>query len=405
MKKIASLLFIVWSVLIVNAQKDVSNVGEVTPIKSNINFDGTQIMYALPKNIVRIEFTIQKKQLVRGPYAKYASTYLNINEGVIGSDAVYYSIADIKFQRYSVVDSSKYFAIGKINPFNIPEIKLNADGVILSYNSDSQVEGYETKSCPEILKEKEFADDLFLDMGLHPFLLEKTETLYRTVKTDSNEMQVPYTQKKLVPTTDEQNAEEAAAFIRKLRKRRSKLLFGLKDEVNEVDGAAMKLMIQELKQLETSYLQLFIGKEQIVEHKYYFDFEPEADVIQEQAILCYFSSKKGLSSNKNDARRGGYEPIVLKSNLLGSIPKPELKFMDNSGKTPTSINYGLYYRIPGRVKFTLKTKASILAQQQLQIAQKGEVVPLPGEYLIDRKFAIDFYPETGGLKSIKHNNE
>lgn len=405
MKKITSLLFIIWSVLGVNAQKDVSNVGEVTPIKSNVDFDGTQIMYALPKNIVRIEFTVEKKQFVRGPYAKYAAKYLNITEGVIGADAMYYSISDINFQRYAVVDSSKFFSIGKINPFNIPEIRLNADGVIISYNSDSEIEGYEAKSCPEIFKEKEFEDELFLDMGLHPFLFEKSETLYRTVKTDSNEMQVPYTQKKMVSTSDEQNAEEAAAFIRKLRKRRAKLLFGMKDEVSEFDGVAIKTMIHELKQLEKSYLELFVGRKQFVEHKYYFDFEPEADVVQEQAILCYFSSKKGISSNKNDARRGDYEPIILKSNLLGSIPKPKLKLMDNSGKTPTSINYGLYYRIPGRVKLTLKTKNAVLAQQQIQIAQKGSVVPLPGEYLVDRKFAVDFYPETGGLKSIKHNKE
>jgi len=405
MKKILSLIILGVSILSVYAQKDVSNVGEVTPVKSNLNFDGTQIVYALPKNFIRIELTIQKTQLIRGPYASYAAKYLNINEGVIGSNNSYYSISNTKFLRYSVVDSTKFFSIGRINPFNIPEIKLNVDGVILSYNSDSKVEGYEAKSCPDIFPEQEFEDELFVDMGVHPFLSEKSETLYRTVKTDSNEMKMPYTQKKLVPTSEEQNAEEAAAFIRKLRKRKAKLLMGWSGEVNEVDGAAMKIMIEELKNLEDSYLELFMGREQTIEHKYYFDFEPESNVIQEQAIICFFSSKNGISSNKSDARRGDYEPIILKSSMLGNVPKPKLKLMDNSGKTPTAIHYGLYYRIPGRVKLTLKTKNTILAQQQLQIAQKGQVVPLPGEYLVDRKFAIDFYPETGGLKSIKHNKD
>ncbi len=405
MKKLSLVLVLLSIIFLASAQKVVTNSTEVRAANTQLTFNGNQLYYALPKNIVRVEFTIQQTQLFEGPYARYASKYLNINDGVIGSNKTNYEISNIKMDRFSVIDSSKFFAISNVNAFNIPEIKLNSDGVIISYNSNSNNEGYKVEACPTALLSAGLADYMFDDLGVRSFMTEKSETLYRTVKTDTSETQVPYTHKKSASTSEEMNAEEAAAFIRKLRKRRLKLLTGVFEETNAVGGQAMKIMIAELEKLEQQYLNLFTGVELVTKQKYYFDFEAEEGVTQEQVVLGWFSPKNGLSSNKNDAQKSDFKSILLKSIMLSGIPPPKIDRIDNTLKTPAAIKYGLYYRIPGRVNLTIQCNNNILIRQQMQIAQKGEVVPLPKEYLIDRKFAIDFYSQTGGIKSITLNKD
>ena len=56
------------------------------------------------------------------------------------------------------------------------------------------------------------------------------------------------------------DAEAAADFIRKLRKRRNKLIYGDGGETFAVEGESMKKMLDALDVYEQKYLELFIGK-------------------------------------------------------------------------------------------------------------------------------------------------
>lgn len=405
MKRFVIIVLVSIHVLVLSAQRDITNEAEVRPVSKNLVFNGSQIVYALPKNIIRIEISVKSTEYAKGPYAGYAEKFLNISEGVIVTDRSFFEISDVKMHRYSVVDSSRHFAISKINPFNIPEIQLNSDGVIIAYNASERVNGYSIETCASknIIGSTEMTP--FLDLGVKPFLIEKSETLYKTVKTDTSETQVPYTQKKMTATTTERDADEAAAFIRKLRKRRLKLLLGTAEGINQVEGHALEIMIKELEGLERSYLELFIGKEQSCEYKYYFEFEPSDDALQEQKVLCWFSETNGVSLLKTDGKKGKYDQVVISSKLLGTMQKPRIEVIDSDGKNPEPIKYGLYYRIPGRVALNVKVGQDVLLQKQMQIAQKGQIIPLPGEYLTDRNFAIYFYPEVGSIKGIYQNKE
>jgi len=398
--RVVLLLISLLLIIVVKAQKEEQLYCEVRQVSSNFIINGNQMFYALPKNTLRIEVKVEKVSQFEGPYSRYAKKYLNINEGVVQNNDEHYSIQSVKFHRLSQPDSSKYFSLSCIGYNGFPMLQLNSDGVLIGCNSDALIEGYSSYSCPMLCSEPDTEEYYFTDLGIKAFLFKKNETVYKIVQTDSTPTRVPIVESKLIESTSEMNAEAAASFIRKLRKRRFKLITGDKEEVVSVGGGEIEHMIKELENYEKKYLELFVGKIISKEYTYYFDFEPDEQTHAEQQILGWFSRTKGFEIEKPDIRRGDFKPLIVSAKLKGKVPKSQIQVMDQSQKSPTAIKYGLFYRIPGRIDVTLKYTDQILARQEWEIAQKGQIVPLPVSYLNDQNYCIDFYPETGALKRI-----
>lgn len=400
MKQILLIIILLIQFITVFSQKEEGADCDVKKVTSKFIIDGRQMFYVLPKNTIRVEVEVKKTIQYEGPYSTFAPKYLNISEGIIQMDAESYSIISVQFSRTSKADSSQYYSITSNGYEDFPMLQLNADGVILGCNLTKPVPDYSTISKPFTATKSKMEDFNFADLGIKPFLVEKEITLYKTVETDSTPQRVSYVQSKIEPTTAEYNAEEAAAFIRKIRKRRMKLVMGLKEEVIEVEGKSMRAMIEELNKYERLYLELFLGKTVEKTDKYYFEFEPNSKSGNEQQNLGWFSQSRGISSVKPDAKRKDFKPLEIKSQTISEMPKSQIQTMDKSGKTPVPIKYGLYYRIPGRIDMSLHYSNKIIARQKWEIAQKGKVLPLPVDYLNNHKYSIEFYPETGALKGI-----
>lgn len=400
MKK--ALLFVVGVVFVVNvyAQKEGLLDCDVRQVSNKLSVNGNQLFYALPRNTLRIQLEVTCETLFKGPYSQYASKYLGISDGVIHNDDELFKISSVKVDRLSQPDSMHYYSVTVGGFSGFPMLQLNSDGVILGCNLPYQVEGNGFKPSSQFQSEFESDEYVFTDLGVKPFVYEKTETLYKMVETDSVPARIAYEHKKIEQTSEEMNAEEAAAFIIKLRKRRLKLIAGIKDEVIDVNGNAIDAMIEELKRIEDKYLELFIGKTSEKKYTYYFDFDPDAGTSAEQQIVGWFSNKKGLIVGKREFRKADYKPLVIHANVKGKIPETQIQVMDQNQKTPTPIKYGLYYRIPGRIDVMLKYNNQILTQQEWEIAQKGQVLPLPVTYLNDQSYAVEFYPEVGSVKRI-----
>ncbi len=404
MKRFAFVFFISIQFLTGFSQKEQEITCEVRQVTSKLMINGRQMFYALPKNVIKIDITIKKTSQFVGPYYKYAQKYLNVNEGVIQMDGEFFIIESAKFIRLSMPDSSKYYSLNCIGHNELPLLQLNRDGVLIGCNVNKAIKGYSTEKQPFYWPEPKTEEFQFVDLGVKPFLVEKKEKMFKTVQTDSVPVRVPYTKTVLHPTSNDFNAAEASAFIRKIRKRRMKLVMGYKDETFAVDGQSMQKMVEELDNYEKMYLELFMGKTIEKLYTYSFYYEPEEDSDAEQKIVGWFSPSRGLNTTKPTARRSDFQPLVIKSNTVGKVPNAEIEVMDNSQKNPSSIKYGLYYRIPGRINMCLYLIDRKLACMQCEIAQKGRVVPLPVDYLMNQKYSIEFYPETGALKSIYLNS-
>lgn len=385
------------------AQKEVVPGCEVKPTGQQLSVDGHQLFYCLPKNYFRVAVTIQQIEQTPGPYANFAEKYLNISDGVVQSENSYYQIEKVELHRYSRPDSAFYYSINCYNGELLPQIQLDKGAVLLSINVSTETMGSREPEPVINTQQTDFDPYYFYDLGSDSFV-EEIEESFEKNPGDTSKVKDQVIISSLVETSEEQNAKEAADFIRKLRKRRLKLLVGLKDETFAVEGAALQVMVSELDKLEEKYLELFVGKTRSRQFTYSVDFEPDAQSPAEQQIVGWFSPNTGISSSKSDIRKGDYKPLILKTEVLGKVPEPKLQTMDNSTKSPTPIKHGIFYRIPALSNISLNYSEQVLFKSVFELAQKGQVVPLSSEYF-NNNYQIILSPETGGLVKIVKNSQ
>lgn len=380
-----------------SAQKEVESSLSVSKVGNIINIDGHQVFYSLPQNSLVVSIDITKTVYAQGPYAQYAQKYLNITTGIVDETKTEYQIDGLSVDRFSSPDTSQLYAINYSGIDYLPMVQLNADGSILAINSKNGAKGYKLEKI-QSGTEPVTEPISFVDFGVKPFFLDEIE---ETAEDDSISAKKPKQPTTVVKTVEE-NAADAAAVIRKIRKRRLKLVAGISGEANAVDGKAMKSMIKELDKLEAEYLSLFIGKKVQVSYKQSVSVTPNADSNVEQITVGYFSKSQGFAA-KQDAKRTDCYPVTMKITTLTSSPKVSIKEVETSAKTTSSIKYGVYYRMPATVSISVDCDGLAHYSKMLVIAQKGVVVPLPTDYMNNQKFAIEFDAETGALKSISNN--
>ncbi|MCQ2375078.1 MAG: DUF4831 family protein [Salinivirgaceae bacterium] len=374
------------------AQKDAESFIQVNSIKGNsFSSNGRQIVYSLPQNYFSITFNVKKVVKVAGPYANWAEKYLNITSDVITSNETNYAIEDVKINRFSVPDSSNRYAISYSNQDLAPAITLASNGMIATCNAHADI----TVNEPDIITVNQLENNnieaRFFDLGVKSFMCEEGGD--EENEADSLENKKPTT---IIPKTDEQNAEDAASFIRKLRKRRLKLAVGMSGEVNSYDGLAMQTMLAEIDKLEKSYIELFVGR--VIESHYTetFTIAPTSSTEVEQRHIVWFSPSQGFTVN---ARKSDAVDIQLKITTLSSKTDVERQTTDASSKSSSAIRYGLYYREPAIAVLSIDCPNVLRFRTQTTIAQKGSVLSLPADYF-NHKYSIVFDTETGALKSI-----
>lgn len=375
------------------AQKDAESFIQVNKVNDNtLLTNGRQIVYSLPQNYFTITFNVKKVAKVAGPYAQWAEKYLNITSDVITSNETNYAIENVKINRFSIPDTSNRYAISYSSQDLAPAISLASNGMIAACNTNADIALNE----PELLivnrLENNNIDAHFFDLGVKPFMCEEGS--------DDNEEADSLASKKptnVIPKTEEQNAEDAAAFIRKLRKRRLKLAVGMSGEVNSYDGLAMQTMLAEIDKLEKSYIELFVGRQIESQYTETFTIVPNSNTEIEQQHIVWFSPSQGFTVN---ARKSDAVDIQLKITTLTSKTDVERQTIDASSKTSSSIRYGLYYREPAIAVLSIDCPNILRFRTQTTIAQKGSVLSLPTDYF-NHKYSIVFDVETGALKEVK----
>jgi hypothetical protein len=74
----------------------------------------------------------------------------------------------------------------------------------------------------------------------------------------------------------------------------------------------------------------------------------------------------------------------------------------STSDNPNAGKSGLYYRMPGMADVRISDGGTQLAGARIPVAQFGTIAPVP-EDLLDGAYKIEFYPNTGAVKSILEN--
>jgi hypothetical protein len=208
----------------------------------------------------------------------------------------------------------------------------------------------------------------YVDLGIYSNFAERTETMYKTLVTDTSFVQVPVQRTVVEQKSAATKAKEAADFLLELRTRRFEMLTG-EYEVYP-DGEAMSAAIRKLDQLEASYLSLFTGKTIFKEEKRAYFIVPDAGSTATQYRLALFSDLLGFVP----AELMEGQPIELHLQPLGKTRSPENHYSVALGRDPGNM---LIYRIPDVVELTLKWGDQVLYEQRTSLFQSGTLVTAP----------------------------
>lgn len=365
------------------------NVSHVT---SELDVSSKQgVFYALPATLIQVNLKVTKTEYIAGPYAQYASKYLDL-ENVITDDYNNYEIVEARLNTSAVPDPDHiYFA--ELNPKTTKEnvsVLLSLSEAGLAMGVDGTVPGGVETSLTSSGFHVKSGDTDYFRYFAETNLVEQTDTIIQKVVVDTVVMEKFYLDKRWVEKSDEQKAVEAANKINKIRDARFNLLSGYQEV--PFDAGAISFMYDKLVKLEDEFLSLFAGISIKKQLHYTFTVKPDKEENSILTPVFVFSSTSGI---KSVGSTGG-EKINLRIEKLTDLTN--LNAVVNKRNDGNSGNHGFYYRIPSSAIVTLEINNDIKPQRTFPISQLGETTYLPTHVT-----SVQFHKNTGAIKAILIN--
>ena len=320
------------------------------------------VNYFLPKTMLDIDVRIAKTEKKAGPYYRYAEKYLGISD-IIKENQTFYELEGIGISSQGVPDKEKTYLIELKSKTTAPFVYLTESGLICTINAEYIVEETPQKKAESISsKSKVSAETLFTEEYLQAGSTAKM-------------------------------AEITAKQIYKIRESRMDILTGNADNVPR-DGAALKLILEQLENQEKALVELFTGSSDRSISVVSMNIEPQTEMDKE--VIFRFSKYLGIV-DKNDLSG---EPVYMNLKKINSI---EPLTVDDSKKKGKPQDQGVFYNIPGQGLAEIYFGTNQLFKATFNITQFGTTQVLANPIFEDKKTPVKvyFYPETGGIKNVE----
>jgi len=358
------------------------NVNKIDASFNTSNQEG--IIYALPQTLIKVDVTVEKKELLAGPLRNYAEQFMGISN-YIRNNSFEYDIKDMRLSTISEADPNQYYFVSLGEKASREEwqtvLSLNGKGMITSVNALSPDATNDMSSYSSALSTDEVRDIFryYADRNMYA----KVDTIVRTINIDTITIEDYTFKTTMIDKPLEVKAAEIAEMISKIRESRYNLLTGYQ-EVNYSEGA-LKFMNEELLQMEEDYLRLFTGAVVKSYFTYTFTYLPTAASIGNTVPIFALSKTSGISA-------GGGDPVNIK--ITSSANTTNLSSSDNG------TGNGIYYRLPDEAEIELIFLGNTVAQMRAAISQYGKLGVLPASAA-----NVEFDEKTGGLKSVKLDSQ
>jgi hypothetical protein len=329
---------------------------EVSKTASNVGGPKT-LIYSLPKTRVDINVQVTKTTTIAGPYAAYAEKYLSLT-GVALSKVEAFEISNIHISPVNEPDPEHFYAVSFKNyPSNLDKLfSMTQQGLMLNLEDS-------WKSVSNDFPSKQSGSGVLFETSIRePNIKERVDTFYKTILTDASFVKVPIYKKSVEIKTEEQKAEDMANLILKIRKRRLKLMMG--EYEFHPEGAALKVIVEELGKQEEELMSNFIGKKIKETFSYSYSFSPAGPFSKE---LLWFSEDKGVS----ESSKNGLNAVSVSFNMK-ETPAPE-----TGVKLPEKLTNSIYFRSPEMTSVSVKLGNKVLAEAKIPVFQAGKIQQLP----------------------------
>lgn len=326
------------------------------------------VVYSLPSTSLVLQVETIKEVYTPGPYAKYAGKYLGID--VPQQSEERYQLSSIKLTPALEADMSQRY-VANISTLSSQSaatfFKMTSQGVVVL--SDSQ------KGSENLWRFPTLTDNFDNNPAAATPSFTSTETtLYKNVKNSNGGFdRVSIQQNQVVEKSVEKKAQEIAAQIFSLRKKRVDIITGDTDAT--FSGEALGAAIDEITRLEEEFMSLFLGKTQSSTQSLSFNVVPKAENERQLYIAFRLSDNQGLMPADDVLGR----PIILEL-TQEEIAKPSQTVQGSISKNNKKIN--IFYRVPSICLVKVLDGQHTLLQTRIPIYQLGETLSFPLETLI-----------------------
>lgn len=259
MKKIIGIIMIMAVCISISAQSRVIQL----PADSGMLPKTNGFFYRLPKTAFKVDVTISRTNLIKGYYTDYAEKLLGLSN-VIQNNETSYALKNVAISPVTIPDSTHLFYV-ELSPRQIKKQFLSQ-----LYQNTTPYSNQIFTSSFNITSTQ--LPDFFKNYSAITYV-EKEDHYVETQIIEGVVTEVPVSKTKMVTKSVEQKAQEAADFIIQIRKDKYDLTAGVQEVPYSKE--ALALMIAELNQWETNYLDLFTGISIEDELSYTFIVIPE----------------------------------------------------------------------------------------------------------------------------------
>lgn len=315
----------------------------------------TGVYYALPKTVFKIHLILEQINKIPGPFAQYTQKYLG-TDNYIKRNQTYYKLIGVKVEPVTMADPSQVYFIefpkqrSSKNP-RVSDFQMSSQGVLMGYGMKivSKKAEKSGKESSQILVYSNNGGQGTFNMAANYTRAQKLDTLVRKVTIDTVTIKRFKFRTSWVDLSEEDQANDAAQQIHKIRVQRYNLLTGYQ-EVNY--GAGIKYMDVQLKKLEDEYLALFLGKETRTTAVRNYIFDPEKGHLSK--ILLEFTGENGDMESVN-------------------FSVEEMNHMKNIASVSVATPDKLFYRIPVKAQVNVMLGNNAFYSDIFTVPQLGVV--------------------------------
>lgn len=361
MKKLLLILFVIAS-LNLDAQYLTNHAKNV----DTKNVDG--FYYHLPRNIIRLDFVIEKEQSFKGKYSSFAKEMLN-TDNYIKENNTSYRIKSVSVNTLTEADPNYVFFISASDEktkdnINI-SLELTSEGIIQSFGyKDLTVENRDNVSYEDVLDYNE----------------KSTEYNYISISDEEDDDEED-DEGATIKVTERDIANSIIEEIKKIRVAYFDLITGYQ-EVNY--GTTINYMIEELKNLENELLSMFLGTTNV--HTYTRTFYVIPEEGKNSIVLGKFNATEGFNNKAGE---------IVKINFTDSSIGANVNKLTKDDIENTTYTNKLFYRNPADVTMQVMLGENKISENRLTINQLGNVILVP-----INKIKLVFDTCTGQILSI-----
>ena len=348
----------------------------VTTLAKNATESQTDgVVYYLPRNVIRLEFTVEEIDYCVGPYSEFTTQMLGETD-YIKENKTEVNIKNVDIQTITEIDPTAAYIIAPDEKSKepIPSIVLSDEGILVALGYDNIPAGCQVEH--KSFNDNDLQDTERVEASFMEILDSEIDLDDDDDDEGDNEKEVVVKESRPAKTiTMEDKAKAALEKINAIRNAYFELISGSQEVAY---GSTTKYMANNLKALENEYVSLFKGKIVKNVYKKVVYVTPESNQLNASLSI-------GKLTNKGENVKIQFDSHNSEQNI--SLTSDEIR---NSAQTNK-----VFYRIPFTTNVKVISGSTVIAEKALIISQFGDIRPIAA-----KNSKVLFNPNTGQIISI-----